>query len=253
MTNLKRISLRCVVTLLIFLPAISVAAESNIDLDLRFDDGKTVVSDDQIVSYNWATHTLTLKPGVRKELAKRLRNNRMVSGVSFSVSVGGKDIYKGLFTTVLSSRSLSTPVIVVDLPSVEESGEDQLRIQLGYPGADFFKGDDPREDRRIRDALATSGKLIDPAAEHSKWVAKSLREMQTIKAGMTREELMKVFQEEGGLSNRTSQRFAYRDCPYFKVDVTFEVFDTPDDKLTKNAKDKIKTISTPFLEWSIED
>src|SRR5262249_45174687 len=58
-----------------------------------------------------------------------------------------------------SSRSFSTPVIVVDAQAVEPKlGADQLRIQLGYPSAEFYKGEDPRADRRIREALKASDK-----------------------------------------------------------------------------------------------
>jgi hypothetical protein len=46
--------------------------------------------------------------------------------------------------------------------------------------------------------------------------------METIKPGMTREELLKVFATEGGLSTGLNRTFVSRDCPYFKVDVEFE-------------------------------
>jgi hypothetical protein len=78
-------------------------------------------------------------------------------------------------------------------------------------------------------------------------------EMQTIKSGMTREELLRVFVEEGGISTRFERRYAYRNCPYIKVDLKFESIGAPDDKLTNFPKDKIKQISKPFLEWSIND
>jgi len=34
-----------------------------------------------------------------------------------------------------------------------------ITIQLGYPGADFFVGADPRSDERIKGALNTAGVL----------------------------------------------------------------------------------------------
>jgi hypothetical protein len=70
---------------------------------------------------------------------------------------------------------------------------------------------------------------------------------------MTRVDLLKVFREEGGLSTRTQRRFAYRDCPYIKVDVEFEPVGEPEDKLSQLPEDKIIKISKPFLEWSIID
>lgn len=89
--------------------------------------------------------------------------------------------------------------------------------------------------------------------EHTEWVSQSLREMQTIERGMTREELLQVFIEEGGISTRFERRFAYRHCPYIKVDVKFEPVGASDDKLTNYPKDKVKEVSKPFLEWSIVD
>lgn len=84
------------------------------------------------------------------------------------------------------------------------------------------------------------------------WVAKSLKEMQTIKVGMTRGELLKVFTVEGGMSSRTGEQFVYRACPYFKMRVTFQ----PDGKDTGyfgNLDDKITKISEPFLQWQVSD
>jgi hypothetical protein len=89
--------------------------------------------------------------------------------------------------------------------------------------------------------------------EHTEWVAKSLKEIESVKVGMTRVDLLKVFKEEGGLSTRTWRRYAYRDCPYIKVDVEFEPIGEPEDKLSESPKDKIIKISKPFLEWSIID
>jgi hypothetical protein len=90
-------------------------------------------------------------------------------------------------------------------------------------------------------------------SEHTEWIAKSLKEMQTIKVDMTREELLKVFQEEGGISTRTQRRYVYRECPYIKVDVEFEPVGSRQDKVTEYPKDKIVKISKPFLEFSIRD
>ena len=90
-------------------------------------------------------------------------------------------------------------------------------------------------------------------SEHTEWLARSLREMETIKPGMTRADLLKVFQEEGGLSTRSQRTYVFRGSPYLKVDVTFEAVGAPQDKLTQSPKDRITTISKPYLAWSISD
>lgn len=91
------------------------------------------------------------------------------------------------------------------------------------------------------------------ADEHTEWIEKSLREIETVKVGVTRVDLLRVFKEEGGISTRTWRRYVYRDCPYIKVDVEFEPIGEPENKLRESPRDKIIKISKPFLEWSIMD
>ena len=89
--------------------------------------------------------------------------------------------------------------------------------------------------------------------EHTEWIATALRSMQTIKVGMTRSELMKVFTTEGGLEfkNATaSQRtYVFRKCPYIKVDVKLAISSPNEDLPT----DKITEISRPYLGWTVTD
>ena len=102
--------------------------------------------------------------------------------------------------------------------------------------------------------FAQSAAQSQGALTHSEWVAQSLREMETIKAGMTRADLLRVFREEGGLSTRTDRQYVYRDCPYLKVAVEFEaVEETETLKLPEDPRDKIVKISRPFIEWSVVD
>src|SRR5258706_11981966 len=63
--------------------------------------------------------------------------------------------------------------------------------------------------------------------DHVAWVAEALKRMQTIKPGMTRTDLLKVFTTEGGLSTGLERKFVSRDCPFFKVDVEFEAVGRP--------------------------
>jgi len=91
-----------------------------------------------------------------------------------------------------------------------------------------------------------------PDFQQTKWIDKSLREMQTVKAGMTRAQLTKVFTTEGGLSTRTWRRYVYRECPYIKVDVEFKPVSTSKKyPHAESSNDVITKISKPFLEWSI--
>ena len=88
---------------------------------------------------------------------------------------------------------------------------------------------------------------------HKEWVAKTLTEIESVKVGMTRADLTRVFTDEGGVFTRKQQRFVYRECPYIKVDVEFEAMGQVEEQMVGRSEDKITRISKPFLEWSIND
>lgn len=90
-------------------------------------------------------------------------------------------------------------------------------------------------------------------ADLTKKIEKVLREVQQIKVGMTRADLLKVFTAEGGCSNRNCRRYVHQRCPYIKVDLEFKPVGKKKDLVQENAADKITKISKPFLEWSIMD
>ena len=92
----------------------------------------------------------------------------------------------------------------------------------------------------------------DDSSAYTKWVGESLHTMQSVKEGMTRADLDKVFMPTGGLSSRTQQSYVYRGCPYFKVDVEFEP-DTAASNTATGATDKITKVSKPYVEWPTGD
>jgi hypothetical protein len=103
-------------------------------------------------------------------------------------------------------------------------------------------------------ALETTGSA--PLAETfalTKQITDILKECQTIKPGMTRAELSKVFTTEGGFSTARHRTYVYRGCPYIKVDVDFTLSDSKQGPLDERPTDIINKISKPYLEWSIND
>ena len=86
-------------------------------------------------------------------------------------------------------------------------------------------------------------------SEHTAWIAGVLNSAQTIKVGMTRSDLTKVFTIEGGLSTTSQRTYVYRQCPYIKVDVKFAASSRDEELPT----DKIVEISRPYLAWSVGD
>jgi hypothetical protein len=83
--------------------------------------------------------------------------------------------------------------------------------------------------------------------QRTKWIAKVLRQIDSIHAGMTRRDLQSTFTTEGGISTRTQQTFVYKDCPYIKVNVVFSVTGATE------AGDRIVSISQPYLALAVTD
>jgi hypothetical protein len=237
------------------LHAAEPAAQPPTQIDIRDDRGNILLAADRIASYDWPTHTITLMPGARKNLYEALSKTRqLVQGIPFNMALGGQTIYSGTFTTVASSINQPTIVIVVDGAATDASlGDDKLRIQLGYPTDKFFNGQDHRGDHRLRAALRATGKLAKAPREYTQWVADIMMEMKTIERGMTRGQLLQVFETEGGIATRTERRYVHRDCPYIKVIVKFDPVGPPDGTFDESSNDKIREISSPFFEWSIID
>jgi hypothetical protein len=84
--------------------------------------------------------------------------------------------------------------------------------------------------------------------------------METIKPGMTRWDLLKVFRTEGGppRPQAGSQRstFISQDCPYFKIDVQFEPAPRPElaygglGFLAEDNRDVIVKVSKPYVQFA---
>ena len=95
--------------------------------------------------------------------------------------------------------------------------------------------------------------------KRDEWVRDTLAKMESIRPGMTRDELMKVFRTEGGLSTGLRRTFVSRECPYFKVDVQFRAVGRPDRDsdgrvtLEEDARDIIVQVSRPYLQFTIAD
>jgi hypothetical protein len=79
-----------------------------------------------------------------------------------------------------------------------------------------------------------------------------IRTADALHPGMTRADVLKNFQTEGGISTREWNHYVYMRCPYIKIDVTFVVA-PGEGPLNESATDKIATVSKPYLEFSVMD
>jgi hypothetical protein len=90
------------------------------------------------------------------------------------------------------------------------------------------------------------------------WVGRALDRIETIKPGMTRDELLTVFETQGGLSSPLHRSFVSRDCRYFKVDVEFKYakasqLDAEGRVAVEDGQDIIVTVSRPYLQYGVSD
>jgi len=97
------------------------------------------------------------------------------------------------------------------------------------------------------------------STDHVAWVAQVLTRIETIRPGMTRQQLLTVFTTEGGLSTALRRTFVTRECPHFKVDVEFKAVGRPDrdaeGRVTgvESDRDIIVRISKPYLQFAAID
>ena len=84
-------------------------------------------------------------------------------------------------------------------------------------------------------------------------LATVLEECQSIKPGMARWNLLRIFTTEGGLSTPRHRTYIWRGCPYVKVDVDFNPSDPKQDAHEEQPTDVITKISKPYLDWTVSD
>jgi hypothetical protein len=89
--------------------------------------------------------------------------------------------------------------------------------------------------------------------ERTKWIAKVMRQITKIEPGMNRQDLLKVFTTEGGLSTRFQRTYVYSGCPYIKVNVRFKAASNEGSGVQEEPDDIIESISQPYLAWSVMD
>jgi len=91
------------------------------------------------------------------------------------------------------------------------------------------------------------------------WIISVIKENSKIKPGMTRADLLEIFEGDGGISTPLLRAYVYKDCPYIKVRVEFSPVGRPERDadgrvaMVEDKRDIIKSISKPYLEYPIND
>jgi hypothetical protein len=112
-----------------------------------------IISSDDIKAYTWDTHEIELTP----EAYQRIKALQIpTTGTSFVVCVDKSPLYWGAFWTPLSSQSFRG--VTIWAPAFS-TADNVIKLELGYPDASFYQGEDPRSNTRIKEALQKAGKL----------------------------------------------------------------------------------------------
>lgn len=172
------------------------------------------------------------------------------TAASYYLLVEAKDGYRAVFAWAeLDSSFTDKTVYVVTKRDGNPLSKKDGPFQLVAPG----------EKRGARWVRLVSSLRVEPVPESSaydeglgRWIGANLPAMESIKAGMTRKEILAVFKEEGGLSTRQHRKYAYRRCGLIKVEVEFAPVGNPGSG-DESPNDRIVKISKPFLELARAD
>ncbi|MBN2138429.1 MAG: ThuA domain-containing protein [Sedimentisphaerales bacterium] len=151
------------------LDAVAVNRPDEVGLDELHLTAEPVISDKDLLAYDWDEHILKLAAGVKQRIP-----SPSVWGAPFVVVAGGERCYLGAFWTIASSYMPTIPMANVGpLPSGEK---DTIRISPSpVKGAR-----DVRNDRRVRKALEALGPAAavtssPPAAHRARPLAAQLQ------------------------------------------------------------------------------
>ena len=171
------------------------------------------------------------------------------TAASYYLVAEGRDGYRAVFAwTELEPSFQGKAVYVVTKRNGKSLSDDDGPFELVVPGE---KGN-ARWVRQLS-ALRVEPNATPYGSEQARWIQQHLPELQSIKVGMTRGELLKVFMEEGGISTRTWHHYVYRKCGLIKVDVEFAPASDNDNTPRYRPDDRITKISKPYLELMIMD
>jgi len=132
-----------------------------------------------------------------------------------------------------------------------EAASAHLVEELAEPENESLLPEWAKGPTQIQDESVPVGDEYD--RERAKWIAKVLRQIEKIKPGMRRQDLLTVFALEGGLSTRFLRTYVYSECPYIKVNVRFKAATNVSNRVEEDSDDIIESISQPFLAWSVMD
>ena len=83
---------------------------------------------------------------------------------------------------------------------------------------------------------------------HEQWLEERYKEAISIKAGMTRADLLKLFEEDGGVQNIPASRYVLKRCHLIQIEVKFNTKYGVNYEPTPDQNLKIVEVSRPYLQ-----
>ena len=110
-----------------------------------------IVDYKDIIKYDSTEHIFVLSNIAKERISKV---EYPVTPTPFAIALEGNVIYIANFIPGYSSISCETCITIEPY-----SADNQFRVNLGYPGSDYFTGPDPRNDSRLIARFMTDNKL----------------------------------------------------------------------------------------------
>jgi len=128
---------------------------SKVDLHALELQEEPLLSIDDVITYSKGTHEIEVTAEAYERIQQLYSLPVKVDGMPFVVCMGRDPVYAGAFWTPVSSLSFDGVIICPPF----DRDECVIRIGLGYPTSEAFRGEDPRSDPRILQSLEAAGKL----------------------------------------------------------------------------------------------
>jgi hypothetical protein len=129
---------------------VTVSAASNRPLDSLVLAPKPLITQNDLQSYTWSTHTFTVQPAIDTLLKQMSVLGGKSSGVPFVVTVDNERIYLGALWWVYSSSISQVSYMYVSPISPHQIKHDSTSSKP-----------DLRNDQRIHDALKAAGVFVE--------------------------------------------------------------------------------------------
>jgi hypothetical protein len=132
-TSLLLIVLASIAVLLVFRSYVGQPSEAGFSLIIK--DNTLLISDKDVLSYNWTSQEIALTDGVSQKLMT-MGDSLYSFTDSFVIKIDGEEVYRGVFRSPIMSAIPEPPKISIMYPSMLFPSEsvNNHAIRMFYPG-----------------------------------------------------------------------------------------------------------------------